>query len=166
MAKGLAAADLRTSSEEELDLKLTEAKIELFNLRFQAATGQLESHGRLRAVRKELARIYTVKRARELGIVGVMAALGSAAVDNHPMSILNMMALGAHGGSRPLLAALVGGDIGPRLLPIGSLAGLLWMSLLRRDGVEVRIGTFVRLGTLVLLPTLALSLALLWLSPG
>ena len=69
MAKGLAAADLRSSTEEELELKLTEAKIELFNLRFQAATGQLESHGRLRAVRKEIARIYTVKRERELGIV-------------------------------------------------------------------------------------------------
>ena len=69
MAKGLAAADLRTSTEEELDHKLTEAKIERFNLRFQAATGQLESHGRLRAVRKEIARIYTVKRERELGIV-------------------------------------------------------------------------------------------------
>ena len=71
MAKALAAVDLRTSSEEELELKLTEAKIELFNLRFQAATGQLESHGRLRAVRKEIARIYTVKRERELGIVVV-----------------------------------------------------------------------------------------------
>ena len=71
MAKGLAAADLRTATEEELDLKLTEAKIELFNLRFQAATGQLESHGRLRAVRKEIARIYTVKRERELGIVSL-----------------------------------------------------------------------------------------------
>ena len=51
MANGLAAADLRNSSEEELDSKLAEAKTELFNLRFQAATGQLESHGRLRAVR-------------------------------------------------------------------------------------------------------------------
>jgi large subunit ribosomal protein L29 len=69
MAKGLAAADLRTSTDEELDGRLAEAKIELFNLRFQAAAGQLESHGRLRAVRKEIARIYTVKRERELGIV-------------------------------------------------------------------------------------------------
>jgi large subunit ribosomal protein L29 len=69
MAKALAATDLRASSEQELDDKLAEAKIELFNLRFQAATGQLESHGRLRAVRKEIARIYTVKRERELGIV-------------------------------------------------------------------------------------------------
>jgi large subunit ribosomal protein L29 len=74
MAKALAAADLRASSEEELDDKLAEAKIELFNLRFQAATGQLESHGRLRAVRKEIARIYTVKRERELGIVTIEEA--------------------------------------------------------------------------------------------
>ena len=69
MAKGLVASDLRNSTEEELDGKLAEAKIELFNLRFQAATGQLESHGRLRAVRKEIARIYTVLRERELGII-------------------------------------------------------------------------------------------------
>ena len=69
MAKGLVAADLRTSTREELEAKLADAKIELFNLRFQAATGQLESHGRLRAVRKEIARIYTVQRERELGIV-------------------------------------------------------------------------------------------------
>jgi large subunit ribosomal protein L29 len=72
MAQGLAAADLRNSTEEELDGKLAEAKTELFNLRFQAATGQLESHGRLRAVRKEIARIYTVKRERELGIVTLL----------------------------------------------------------------------------------------------
>jgi len=65
----LAAADLRNASEEELNTKLLEARTELFNLRFQAATGQLESHGRLHAVRKEIARIYTVKRERELGIV-------------------------------------------------------------------------------------------------
>ena len=69
MASGITATDLRTQTEEELNIKLAEAKAELFNLRFQAATGQLESHGRLRAVRREIARIYTVKRERELGIV-------------------------------------------------------------------------------------------------
>jgi large subunit ribosomal protein L29 len=69
MAKGLTAGQLRSSSAEELSSKLAEAKEELFNLRFQGATGQLESHGRLRAVRKEIARIYTVMRERELGII-------------------------------------------------------------------------------------------------
>ena len=69
MATGLTAGELRSSSPEELISKLAEAKEELFNLRFQSATGQLESHGRLRAVRKEIARIYTVLRERELGII-------------------------------------------------------------------------------------------------
>jgi arsenical pump membrane protein len=99
----------------------------------------------------------------EIGVVGGVAALGSAIVDNHPMSILDMMAIGPGGSSRTLLAALIGGDIGPRLLPIGSLAGLLWMDLLRRSSVEITIGRFVRLGTLVLMPTLTVSLAMLWL---
>ena len=64
------AAVLRTSTEDDLERQLREAKEELFNLRFQAATGQLESHGRLRTVRRDIARIYTVLRERELGIIG------------------------------------------------------------------------------------------------
>jgi len=59
---------LRALTIDELDVKVRESKEELFNLRFQAATGQLESHGRLTAVRKEIARIYTIMRERELGI--------------------------------------------------------------------------------------------------
>ena len=69
MAKVTTAAELRGLSRSELDTKVTELKEELFTLRFQAATGQLESHGRLRAVRKDIARIYTVLQERELGIV-------------------------------------------------------------------------------------------------
>ncbi|MEU8227398.1 50S ribosomal protein L29 [Kribbella sp. NPDC048915] len=64
----LTAAELRNLGRDELLTKLAEAKEELFNLRFQAATGQLESHGRLRAVRKDIARIYTVLSERALGI--------------------------------------------------------------------------------------------------
>ena len=60
--------ELRALSPEEITEKLRESKEELFNLRFQAATGQLESHGRLGAVRKEIARLYTIIRERELGI--------------------------------------------------------------------------------------------------
>ncbi len=68
------ANELRNSDTEDLVIKLREAKEELFNLRFQAATGQLESHGRLRAVKKDIARIYTVMRERELGIIADPAA--------------------------------------------------------------------------------------------
>ncbi|WP_112243205.1 50S ribosomal protein L29 [Kribbella monticola] len=64
----LTAAELRNLGKDELLEKLANAKEELFNLRFQAATGQLESHGRLRAVRKDIARIYTVLTERALGI--------------------------------------------------------------------------------------------------
>ncbi len=62
------AYELDEMTNVDLESKLREAKEELFNLRFQAATGQLESHGRLRTVKKDIARIYTVVRERELGI--------------------------------------------------------------------------------------------------
>jgi len=62
------AHELDDLNEVDLETRLREAKEELFNLRFQAATGQLESHGRLRSVKKDIARIYTVVRERELGI--------------------------------------------------------------------------------------------------
>ena len=68
MATGLTAEQLRASSPEELVSKLAEAKEELFNLRFQMATGQMSNNRRLRAVRHEIARIYTVLRERELGL--------------------------------------------------------------------------------------------------
>ena len=68
MAKVTTAAELRGESREDLNKKVVELKEELFTLRFQAATGQLESHGRLRAVRKDIARIYTVLTERDLGI--------------------------------------------------------------------------------------------------
>ncbi len=70
MSNIVTAEVLRALSTEELAVKLGEAKEELFNLRFQAATGQLENHGRLHAIRKEIARIYTILRERELGIGG------------------------------------------------------------------------------------------------
>jgi large subunit ribosomal protein L29 len=67
-SKELAPAELDTHDDERLVDELKKAKEELFNLRFQSATGQLESHGRIRAVKRDIARIYTVIRERELGI--------------------------------------------------------------------------------------------------
>ena len=63
------AAEIRDLADEELVTRLAEAKEELFNLRFQVATGQLDNNRRLHTVRKDTARIYTVMRERELGIV-------------------------------------------------------------------------------------------------
>jgi large subunit ribosomal protein L29 len=62
------ATEMRELTEEELVLRLREAKEELFNLRFQMATGQLDNNRRLRVVRRDIAKIYTVMRERELGL--------------------------------------------------------------------------------------------------
>jgi large subunit ribosomal protein L29 len=66
--KDLASENLRGFDDDRLVDELKKAKEELFNLRFQSATGQLDNHGRLRAVRKDISRIYTEMRERELGI--------------------------------------------------------------------------------------------------
>jgi len=60
--------ELRELHDDELETRLREAKEELFNLRFQMATGQLDNNRRLRAVRHDIARIYTILRERELGL--------------------------------------------------------------------------------------------------
>jgi len=109
-----------------------------------------------------LVRLYRDTPA-PLPTIGVVAALGSAVLNNHPMALLGAMAIERSGGGMPeILASLVGGDLGPRLLPIGSLAGLLWLATLRRAGVAIPFGLFVRTGVVVTIPALAVSLAVLW----
>ncbi|MDL9944888.1 50S ribosomal protein L29 [Gordonia sp. ABSL11-1] len=68
MGLGVAANELRELNDTDLVDRLKESKEELFNLRFQMATGQLDNNRRLRTVRREIARIYTVMRERELGL--------------------------------------------------------------------------------------------------
>lgn len=101
-----------------------------------------------------------------LATMGLLSAAGSAAINNHPMAMLGSLAVSQLPGPAPTgltLAGLVGGDLGPRLLPIGSLAGLLWMSILRQHGVALSVGRFIRIGVVVTVPSLLASLAMLWL---
>jgi arsenical pump membrane protein len=112
-------------------------------------------------VTDHLANLYRASPA-PLPTVGTVAAVGSALINNHPMALLHSVAL-AHEPPRLVYAALVGGDLGPRILPIGSLAGLLWLHALRRHGVAISLATFVRVGLIVTIPSLAASLAVLWL---
>jgi large subunit ribosomal protein L29 len=79
MAAGIPATDLRELGDDELVTRLRESKEELFNLRFQVATGQLDNNRRLQTVRRDIARIYTVMRERELGIeYGVPAGVATS----------------------------------------------------------------------------------------
>ena len=73
MAVGVSAGELRELTDDELITKLRESKEELFNLRFQMATGQLANNHRLGTVRQQLARIYTVLRQRELALASGQA---------------------------------------------------------------------------------------------
>ena len=59
------ARELRDLTDEELEEKMGETRKELFNLRFQSATGALENSARLRSAKREIARILTVKTERE-----------------------------------------------------------------------------------------------------
>ena len=68
MANGTPASEFRELKDDELQTRLTEAKEELFNLRFQLATGQLTNNRRLGTVKRDIARIHTVIRERELGL--------------------------------------------------------------------------------------------------
>ena len=61
-------AEMRELHDDELATRLRESKEELFNLRFQMATGQLDNNRRLRTVKHDIARIYTILRERELGL--------------------------------------------------------------------------------------------------
>jgi arsenical pump membrane protein len=108
-----------------------------------------------------LAELYAGSPA-PLPTVGGVAAVGSALANNHSVALVHSLAL-ADAPDRLIYAALVGGDLGPRLLPIGSLAGLLWLHALRRAGVRLPLATFVKVGAIVTIPSLAVSLAVLWL---
>jgi large subunit ribosomal protein L29 len=68
MAVGISPGELRELTDDDLISRLRESKEELFNLRFQVATGQLSNNRRFRTVRQEIARVYTVLRERELGL--------------------------------------------------------------------------------------------------
>jgi len=96
------------------------------------------------------------------------SAVGSAVLNNHPMTILNLMALQSSPISQEIhyLVALAGGDIGPRLLPSGSLAGLLWLAACRRANVRVSLRWFVTIGAVTLIPALSVSVAVLLLLNG
>lgn len=103
--------------------------------------------------------------AAQIALISVSSAIGSAILNNHPMALLNALAIQelANGTHRHVVSALIGGDLGPRLLPMGSLAGLLWFDLLRRLGIRVGLVQFVLVGAAVTIPTLAISLTILLL---
>jgi len=60
------ATEVKDLASSDLELKLKESRVELFNLRFQLATGQLDNPGRIKEIKRDIARFHTELRSREI----------------------------------------------------------------------------------------------------
>ncbi|PZS27376.1 MAG: arsenic transporter [Pseudonocardiales bacterium] len=109
---------------------------------------------------------YLVPGGSSLGAllaVAVIAAALSNVINNLP-AVLLLLPVVAHRGAGPVLAVLIGVNIGPNLTYVGSLATLLWRRTLRRYGAEPPTSEFTRLGGLTVVPALLAATAALWVS--
>jgi arsenical pump membrane protein len=98
-----------------------------------------------------------------LAIAAACAVLANV-VNNLPAILIALPALATAAGPAPVLAALIGVNVGPNLTYVGSLATLLWRRVMRAQDAEVELGEFLRLGALTVPAVLVGSTAALWLS--
>lgn len=126
----------------------------------------LDKAGLVRALGETLARAASRSAAATAWGAGVSIALASNLMNNLPAGLI--AAGGLHAVQPPdsvTRAALIGVDLGPNLSVTGSLATILWLTALRREGLQVSSTTFLKLGLLVMPPALLLAIGAAWLSP-
>ncbi len=118
-------------------------------------------------VSDNMARLYSEQGLwisdQGLWLVGTISAVGSALLNNHTVAHLNTYAIEVMPGKTTyhFLAALVGGDLGPRLMPVGSLAGLLWIEACRRRGLSISLIQFITVGAVTVIPAFVVAMIVL-----
>ncbi len=99
----------------------------------------------------------------DLMVIAIVSAVLANLVNNLPATLI-LVPVVAGFGAGPVLAALVGVNVGPNLTQVGSLATLLWRRVLRAEGIELKPAEFVRLGLVSVPPALIAATAMLWLA--
>jgi arsenical pump membrane protein len=95
---------------------------------------------------------------------GILFSLLAAVMNNLPAVLISSLSISQLDGTSILpFASLIGMSVGAKLTPLGSLATLLWLSLLRRDGVNIGWGQYMKFGLLLTVPVLLITLGALWL---
>jgi len=122
----------------------------------------LQAHGVVAALAAQLQRLQAAEPVMADGIAGAVLALACNLVNNLPAGLLGAATLD-HVAADPSLraAALIGIDLGPNLSVSGSLATILWLTALRREGVQFSAWRFLKLGVLVMPASLLAALLLL-----
>ncbi len=92
---------------------------------------------------------------------GVTSTITANLINNIPMSVLFSSLIPHSGGNGPIFASIIGSNLGAYLTPIGALAGIMWMSILKTTGVHYTFGRFTKYGFCVVIPALAAALLVL-----
>ncbi|MBB6507412.1 arsenical pump membrane protein [Rhizobium soli] len=122
----------------------------------------LNRTGLIDALAHQLTQNASLYPAQTAAIAGTVVALGSNLVNNLPAGLVAGSAVElAHVSDKIAGAVLIGVDLGPNLSVTGSLATILWLTALKREGLHIGALSFLKLGAVVMLPALALSLAVL-----
>ena len=100
----------------------------------------------------------------DLLAIAALSAVFANLVNNLPATLMLIPVAAAAGGDGPVLAVLIGVNVGPNLTYVGSLATLLWRRVLRAEDTDVELGEFLRLGALTVPAALVAATVLLWLA--
>jgi arsenical pump membrane protein len=152
------------SSDSARVLKRTPWLIVIFALAMNLIVYNLHLHGATDWFPELLEPVSESGLAGAVFGSGILFSLLAAVMNNLPAVLISSLSIsGIDGLSILPFASLIGMSVGAKLTPLGSLATLLWLGLLRRDGVYISWGQYMKYGLVLTVPVLLVSLGALWL---